>query len=444
MTFEETITAFRKGTLELDVPRVTLRRAGNPKDELLGPGTFRQNADGLVEIKCHVSFDNPQVVVDLMNRAMRSEAGALFADDAYYEAKIVDASGAEWDAGKVIIDETISLPMMAGTLKARPKCVQRKDLRQADENRLELYFLDQKRQDWEALIGTSAKAVLGGFGALIAVTRDHDDQIRVTATSEHVFPAAFERHLIEALQFVVGQSLHSAIVDEVGPLSRTVSLYGAASHLRRVHAFPPLEIQTSQYSAQILDLLHCYLRYLASLPDEGVWSAPSGFLSLLRRSSESSIDGWMIGLCVAAEGMAGMIEFEPPALAEELKKFRDHVEGWIDADKPSDGNRKRIEGLIAQLDSVRPRDRMMNLVAQGKLIEDDVKAWTKARNRAVHTRKAKAADLERDSLQRRIDDMHRVYRLLHSIVFHVIGYQGCYTDYAERGFPVRRYPDAGE
>ncbi|MCH8685870.1 hypothetical protein [Pedomonas mirosovicensis] len=438
MTFDEMIEAFCSGTLENDMPRIALLRQGSQEgEEIMGPGTLRQNIEGEIELKCHVGFDDPQRMIDLINRSQMSEAGALFAETDYYHVTATDAHDAVWDAGSVLINSSISLPMAAGVIRAKPKLLRRHTTVRTLTSSLKLHFFDQAQRNWRGLIGGPYTVELDSLRVLLTVEQAREGQIKVLATCDDAFPEAFERRLVEALQFVVGQSLHCAVVDVIAASSRTLSLYGATSHIRRVPSFPPLATHTTQYTSQLIGLLRCYLRYLMALPDEGIWSPPSSFLSLLRRSSESSIDGWLIGICVAVEGLAGLIEFEPSKLADELASFQENAAAWISAQGISDGNRKRIEGLIGQLNTVRPRDRMMSLVPGGYLLEDDIKTWTKARNSAVHTRRAGLADLKPRNLQKSIDQLHRIYRLLYSIIFYVIGYRGVYTDYAERGFPEK-------
>lgn len=437
MTFDETIETFRRGEFEIDMPRIEMV-AGDHR--MQGPGSLSQNARGDIELKCHVAFDELQPMVDMINRSMRSEAGALVPEDNYHLATATDYTNAAWDLGRILTNHSISLPAASGTIRAVPKTLRRQKSTRSTASILALYFFEQNKRDWEGLIGEPHTIKINDTDLHLTFEDLTGEQIKVVAKCDLPFPPAFERRLIEAMQFVVGQSLNPAIVDEVVSSCRTLSLSGARPDIRRVPAYPPLATNTGLHSKQLVELLRCYLQYLADAPDEGIWSAPSSFLSLVRRSSESSIDGWLIGICVAVEGLAGLIELAPSALTAELADFQKATTVWMDDKGISAGNRQRIVGLIGQLSAIRPRDRMMSLVPGGWLIEDDIKTWTKARNSAVHTRKSSAADVERDSFQKRVDQLHRIYRLLHTIIFHVIGYTGQYTDYGERGFPDRLYP----
>ena len=445
MTVDETIKLFSDGSLKIDFPRIVFtRRGGASGEKLTGPGSLSQNRKGEIEIKAHIAFSEPDTMAALLNRSMVSEAGALVPEDGYHDIEATDAVAAVWDCGRVIVNSSVSFPTSSGVFQAKPTVLRRKDCSGSSKRRLRLYFFDQETRDWKGLLGGQREMEIDGLAFEMKVDEVRDRQILVEATSETDLPEAFDRRLIEAMQFVVGQSLHAAIVDEFASSARTLRLYATSSHIRRVPAFPPLEIHTSQYTDQHVELLRCYLTYLFSLPDEGIWSPPSAFLSLLRRASEGSIDSWLIGICVAVEGLAGLIEYKPVAVTAELAKFQEHVAKWIKDEDISEGGAKRITGLVGQLGSVRPIDRMMSLVPSLLLYEDDIKTWSKARNSAVHTRKSSSADLKSEKLQARIDQLHVVYRLLYFIIFQVIGYDGKYTDYAKRHFPVRDYPTKAE
>jgi len=445
MTFEETIRLFSEGSLEIDFPSIVFTRMGGGSHEkLTGPGSLSQNRDGEIELKAHVAFSEPETMAVLLNHSMESEAGALVPDNGYHDVEATDVVAAAWDCGRVIVSSSVSFPTASAVFQAKPRVLRRTNYLNSPKRRLRLYFFDQRARDWKGLLGGPHELKINRLAFDLEIKEARNAQILVEATSGTDLPEAFERRLIEALQFVVGQSLHTAIVDDITSSVRTLSLYGSSSQIRRVPTFPPLEIHTSQYSVQHVKLLRCYLAYLFSSPDEGIWSPPSSFLSLLRSASEGSIDSWLIGICVTVEGLAGLIEYTPAPVTAELAKFQEHVAKWIKDEGISESSAKRITGLIGQLGSARPIDRMMSLVPRKLLYEADIKTWSKARNSAVHTRRSNAADMERGKLQSRIDQLHDVYRLLYFIIFHVIGYDGKYTDYAEHHFPVRAYPPEAE
>ena len=439
MNLDSTIDDFSKGVLEVDFPCVEIRQSVSKDGDFVGPGSLSMSAEGELNLKVHVAFDEPQTMVDLLNGSMSSEAGALVPEDDYLKVVAKDAVASVWECPRVLFSHSVSFPTSSGVFNARPKVIRRTEPTRSATHRLRLYFFGQEMRDWKGLLGGPYTVATTDWSVQLSIAEVSQGKIMVEVTSTADFPEAFERRLIEGLQFVVGQHLHTAIVDEVMSSTRTLSLYSHAKDVRRVPAFPPLAINTSEHTAEHLSMLNCYLAYLSDQPDEGIWSRPSSFLSMLRRASESSIDGWLIGICVAVEGLAGLIELAPSTLSSELIKFQSHVADWVKEEKISEDNRKRIEGLVGQLGAIRAQDRMISLVASGHLIQDDLAVWKKVRNSAVHTRKSGADDLKAEKLQVRIDHLHDVYRLLYSIIFHVIGYSGKFTDYAQHHFPVRAY-----
>ena len=150
MTFDETIEAFRRGEFEIDMPRIEMV-AGDHR--MQGPGSLSQNARGDIELKCHVAFDELQPMVDMINRSMRSEAGALVPEDNYHLATATDHTNAAWDLGRILTNHSISLPAASGTIRAVPKTLRRQESMRSTASILALYFFEQNKRDWEGLIG---------------------------------------------------------------------------------------------------------------------------------------------------------------------------------------------------------------------------------------------------------------------------------------------------
>jgi hypothetical protein len=190
-----------------------------------------------------------------------------------------------------------------------------------------------------------------------------------------------------------------------------------------------------------LNLLVRYLDYISSFPDAGLWHSCTNFLALARDGFGLSLDAWALGLCVAIEGTSGLIALRlPPELKSKNKDIRTTIQDFLAERDIDEAMRKRIQGLLGQLDNVRPRDRMESLVAGGHLLSEDILNWNKLRNNAVHTREVTAEDLGRERLQLHLDQVHSATRLLYTIIFHLIGYEGAYSNYVERNYPQQQYP----
>jgi hypothetical protein len=96
------------------------------------------------------------------------------------------------------------------------------------------------------------------------------------------------------------------------------------------------------------------------------------------------------------------------------------------------------------MSSKRPQDTLYALGDAGRVEKSYVEAWTYLRNRHVHP---KLQDLEKPTsadMQKLLDHIHKVEVLLRQLTFHLIGYEGPFTDYGARGFPSKQYPLANE
>lgn len=172
------------------------------------------------------------------------------------------------------------------------------------------------------------------------------------------------------------------------------------------------------------------------------WHPCSAHLAHARQASANSLEAWEVGLSVAVEGIANLIPAEAPSETVDYRELRNELTAWLRERGSPESLVNRIGGMLAGLEMVRPRDRMMGLVDRGAVSKDGIAAWVRVRNTAVHTRQIMSSDLEDSELQRRFDQLHRVYRLMHGMVFHLIGYSGPYSNYAERGFLDAVFPFA--
>jgi hypothetical protein len=101
---------------------------------------------------------------------------------------------------------------------------------------------------------------------------------------------------------------------------------------------------------------------------------------------------------------------------------------------------KRLEGLLGLLTLVRAQDRLRWLAEQGRAEPRHVAAWFTLRNRHVHPGEHDLRSIERAKFQRLFDLINHVTVLMYHAVFHLISYEGKYTDYASHNYPTKDYP----
>jgi hypothetical protein len=126
--------------------------------------------------------------------------------------------------------------------------------------------------------------------------------------------------------------------------------------------------------------------------------------------------------------------------AKRVALFQDRMHKWVDAQADFVDLAPRMNRLIDSIGYKRAQDALHALADTGRVDRAYVTAWGELRNRQVHP---KLDDLEKpDAIdyQKLLDRIHRVEVLLRQLTFHLVGYQGPFTDYGAERFPSRKYP----
>lgn len=164
---------------------------------------------------------------------------------------------------------------------------------------------------------------------------------------------------------------------------------------------------------------------------------------MAQAASANSLDAWSIGLSVAVEGLASLIKIEQDeAERRRLKDLQRHVLSEVRSHEEFRGFANRVQGCLSGLDKVRPADRLNWLVKLGITEQRLVRTWRTLRNSSVHPVDAGDMDLASASFQNKIDEIHSVVTLMYQIVFYLIGYEGPYTDYSQRGYATKDFHGA--
>lgn len=442
MKIDDKLEDFRKGKFELDFIQISLNQLGGSEPKkFFGPGAVRQDEHGQISIKCHASSLPIENAVDLFNDQMNRQSGELFLDEDYYSVEARHMSHGMWSVDRTLIDTSWSMPLNAGTVSAAPRSIQHQSTYlNTTRNELKLIFFEQKISDWKFLLNQERTFEIAKQVFTITASNDLDNQIVLLIKSDGQFPNAFERRLLEAMQFVLCKDLYPAISDFSNGELRSIELYAGNTRRLVSPVLSPIPINSIYYSGPLVELLGAYINHLYEFEDEGMWHSNTNFLTLARNASSMSLDAWAIGLCVAVEGLASTIPYSVENKPAEHKKARDGIAMWMKQEDISVNLAKRIEGFLSQLDHIRPQDRMLSLTAAGEVREADINTWKSLRNRSVHTKRAGEADLEDEKIQRNIDDTYKVLSLMHMLIFQRIGYVGPFTDFGVRGWPESCYP----
>jgi hypothetical protein len=152
---------------------------------------------------------------------------------------------------------------------------------------------------------------------------------------------------------------------------------------------------------------------------------------------------------VAVEAVAGLIDFDSDnEKIKLLNSLQDRMREWLEGQSDLATNLiGRVRGQIDAMSNPRPQDILYALAETGHIEKEYIKSWSHLRNRHVHPTLKDLKKLDEADFQKLIDDVHRVEVLLRQLTFHLIGYEGPFTDYSVRGgdvFPTRQYPLKGQ
>jgi hypothetical protein len=132
----------------------------------------------------------------------------------------------------------------------------------------------------------------------------------------------------------------------------------------------------------------------------------------------------------------------PEDKMKELKALRDFVVTDVSSDAKQKVHAGRIKGMMAGLTNMRAIDKLWRLADEDKVNRTQIEAWRELRNKQVHPVALDLADVADRDYQNRFDLIHQATVLMYHVVFHLIGYEGKYTDYSTLGYPNRDYPSA--
>lgn len=437
MQIESALAAFRKGEFAMDAAQIDLvQHAAQKPTSYSGPGYIRQLANGGFELKCYASADPETGLASFLGGPA---PGEIYKDQDHYNCRITDHNGEVWESDPLLIQMSYSFPTEAAAIRAPLSRLIRRMGARASSWTLRLEFSNQRPSDWYALLGKHQVDLKKRHLSIDLNVMDVDGSIAIIATSANELPTNFQTCLVQALTFVLGEDLSPVVSDYTTPSGRTTWLNAFKPRKPSRPIFPPLD---PRQGGNVIKLLQHYLDHILGeiLEDNTMWHPLSVYLSQARQVTGNSLDSWAVGLTVAVEGVAKRVPFTPAVSDTDFAALTTKVAGFLMQQGYPDAIKKRVEGMLTGMGSVSAKDRMYSLVSSGHVLESDISAWSKSRNSAVHTKHVNIDDLVDAKMQKQMDRLLTVHRLMHSLVFYLIGYTGEFTNYAARHFPTASYP----
>jgi hypothetical protein len=194
-----------------------------------------------------------------------------------------------------------------------------------------------------------------------------------------------------------------------------------------------------------LEAIQLLLAYVRKQTDGLYWDPVAYQIHNAREASANSIDAAAIGVSIALEAIASLL-VKPYAKAEKqrIADLKAYVIKCMAKHTEYVALSQRVEGLLGSLAKRTPKDVLYDLAKKGAIDESYIKAWNWLRNGQVHP---SLKDLRRpgpNEYQEILDATRKVETLIHQLVFHLIGYQGPFTDYGSdttgQNFQNKAYP----
>jgi hypothetical protein len=435
MSIEESIEAFKNNRLEIDCVDMTLRQVNEDNPIVYrGKGTIRQTVDGKVSFKLFVNrTENNDKFVDL-KRFFAAKSGEILPEDNYYSLSATAFDRTVWGAGRLLIHAAWPVdgePIVTGDLST----VSTEWEMSEPSHYLRLHFLEAA--DIPCVVDTYKFSA----GACDFEVRSEHYEFTIEATSKQALDAYFQTRIQEALRFLLAKSVTWRIMLRQDGLKRRLELASTTPRAAKTRLDPPIGAPSHSHIEDSWRLFSNYLTYVIKNSRRFDWHVCSYHLHNACEASANSLDAWAVGLSVAVEGIASLIQVEKSNdELEELAKLQEYVLKHINLHESYGKYSSRLKGLLNMMMNVRVQDRLRRLEEQGYVGEGAIDAWSSLRNRHVHPDESELRSMEPEYLQRLFDRINKVTVLMYNVVFALIDYEGTYTDYGSRNYPTRNFP----
>lgn len=161
-----------------------------------------------------------------------------------------------------------------------------------------------------------------------------------------------------------------------------------------------------------------------------------GQLNNLYTLNGVNLDTVALIACVACEALAKNSAFKPVgAISQETILEIAKVAKAIKVCEADKIIIERASSAIGGMKSSRAQDKFYALEKTGAITMGEIRAWKELRNPAAHG----GLEFKPEKFQEELDKIFRVIQLIYKLTFLVIDYQGKFTDYGNRGWPVATY-----
>jgi hypothetical protein len=441
------IQEFLQGQFELDCPKIELTpyAPSSKKVTLQGSGYISLSKDGTFDLKFYFpeSFS-----IDEVFERLNWEAGKVIADDAYYNLKAYELSGAIWEAERFIPDRN-SGPNGSMIVGKIPELYQKEENHSdSDKGWVQFYFneiikvpLNTIVKEQETVGNTTRKMKSGIRLARFAASsidfevEENEGHTRLSAISDAIdFKEILINRIFEAFCFVTSNSASWSALVIKGKESTETRIRAVNPKTLKSRISPPIGFQRLQNTDSVWRLFDCYLKYVL-LNEVDYFHPISQEIYSVIESGKASLDVEALTLSVSIESL---LKEEMSALykisAELTKNICVAKELIKESDVLDEEFKNRIFGTFSAMKNARAKDILFVLRDKDLIDKELVKTYGDLRNKSAHGGKSTGADV-----QNNFNRVSAVSVLFYHLIFLVIKYEGEYTDYGAYGYPIKQF-----
>jgi hypothetical protein len=450
---DETIEAFRAGRFDFNCKRMVLTQRRDGGEVYEGPGYLRQNSAGSLVFKIYVTQHNA-IPLGHLNALAGIKARELHGDELFYDLEAFGQNGTRWTAARIMPsphwDLTDSSVIVDGEMQSTIAYLDKHQSR----HYLRLHFFEEydvPLNGWSDVkehgrsYRVRDRATFDACGSSFEVRqRPGSGDTTVEATSETPFPVAFNLRIQEAVQYITAKTAfwRARLESEGDKLHLELASPSRKSPKTFIH--PPIWSRSTDFLLNGWRLFTKYLEYVIATTRGTFWNPVAYHLYNARETAGGSLDATAVGLSVAVEALVDLIIVtEDENKTRQLALLQDRMREWIKEQSDLSDVANRATGLINAMGNKRPQDTLYTLADIGGVEKGYIAAWVHLRNKHVHPKLQDLGKSDRSDYQRIIDNIHRVEVLLWQLTFHLIAYDGPFTDYGAESihtYLTKQYP----
>jgi len=433
----------------LDCPKITLspQLPSTDKKVYTGPGSITQSETGefLLKLYCDGAISSKEA----LSRFLGTTVGKILDDSEYYCLSAVDLEERSWEAKRILpnihsrqipgylvfgrlneISYSSSLPKTLAKSSVNIKYRGDIDIPCNEGSMIETSIGGERRSMYTNL--NIAKFQTSGFE--IEIEKEKGWLSFCAVTQSCPITDAVITRFTEALQFVLGRTLHWSVIELFQQQTQETRVRAALKNEKESSRIqPPISFRSHDNANSVWNLFGKYLDHVISYT-ERKWHPLFSLIHAVIESGKASLEAEALTLSVSIEGLLKR-EFSALALPDEVfKKQVNDARNLIERSELSDSIKERMSGFLGAMLSPRAKDRLFILKDKGFIDKELIESWNDLRNSSAHADSPESVDL-----QTYLNRGSSVLVLFYHLVFLATGYTGEYTDYSSYHYPMKSF-----